>query len=435
MLNLLKTHCIMKKSFFGIRQAAQLIICAGLLAILSACSNSKVDDGTTTNNGNTGATPPTGSPVETAAKVAPNQAPAFAGQTRIGSVKTVMAFKVSIMASGLSYPWGLAFLPDGRMMVSEKPGTIRIVTSTGTIGNAISGVPTVSYQGESGLLSIAVDPDFATSRLVFWTFVEPVSGGGVVSVARGKLSTNETAFENVQVIYRATPAYTSANHKGSNLIFDSQGRLYVSVGEHFDDNIRVQAQSLNSSIGKILRINKDGSAATGNPFENTAGARPEIYSIGHRNPQGLAFNPITGDLWESEHGPQAGDEINIIKPGANYGWPVIAYGLEYSGAKVGNGTQQAGMEQPIYYWDPAIAPSGITFYTGNLMPEWKNNLFVASLKGMHIVRLVIADNKVVGEERLLADQNRRFRKVVQGPDGALYAITDDAQGRIYRIGI
>lgn len=398
-----------------------------------SCSNKNNTDNNT-DNGSTG-TVATGTPVETRGKVGVNQSPAFDGQTRIGSIKTSTAYKVSVVASGLSYPWGLAFLPDGRMLVTEKPGTIRIVTAQGAIGNVITGVPAVSYQGESGLLSIAIDPDFATSRLVFWTFVEAVTGGGVVSVARGKLSANETAFENVQIIYRATPAYNSANHKGSNLIFDSQGRLYVSVGEHFDDGIRVQAQALNSSIGKVLRINKDGIAAAGNPFENTAGARPEIYSLGHRNPQGLAFNPLTGDLWESEHGPQAGDEINIIKPGANYGWPVIAYGLEYSGAKVGNGTQQAGMEQPVYYWDPAIAPSGITFYTGNLIPEWKNNLFVASLKGMHIVRLVISNNKVTGEERLLADQNRRFRKVVQGPDGALYAITDEAQGRIYKIGI
>jgi glucose/arabinose dehydrogenase len=384
---------------------------------------------------NGGGTVATGAPVETANKVAPNQAPAFAGQTRIGSVKTQAPIKVSIVTSSLAYPWGLVFLPDGRMLVTEKQGRIRIVTQQGAVGNAITGVPAVSYQGESGLLGLAVDPDFATSRLIFWSFVEAVSGGNVVSIARGKLSANETAFEDVQIIYRATPAYNSANHKGSQLLFDTQGKLFASFGEHFNDDIRVQAQSLSASIGKIVRLNKDGSAAPGGPFATTAGARPEIWSLGHRNPQGLAFNPVTGDLWESEHGPQAGDEINIIKAGANYGWPTIAYGLEYSGAKVGTGAQQSGMEQPVYYWDPSIAPSGMTFYTGTLIPEWKNNLFVASLKGMHIVRLVIENNKVVGEERLLSDQSQRFRKVVQGPDGALYAITDMAQGRIYRIGI
>jgi glucose/arabinose dehydrogenase len=413
-----------------------LFVCIALSAImLAACSNNNVSDSNSTPPTNGGGAIATGTPVETGAKVAPNQAPAFEGQTRIGSVKTTTAIKVSIVTSGLSFPWGLVFLPDGRMLVTEKQGRIRIVTANGTIGNPISGVPAVSYQGESGLLGLAIDPDFATSRLVFWSFVEPVTGGVVVSIARGKLSTDETTFENVQVIYRATPAYNSANHKGSQLLFDSQGRLYASFGEHFNDDIRVQAQSLSASIGKIVRLNKDGSAAAGGPFANTAGARPEIFSLGHRNPQGLAFNPVTGDLWESEHGPQAGDEINLIKAGANYGWPTIAYGLEYSGAKVGNGTQQAGMEQPVYYWDPAIAPSGMTFYTGSLIPEWQNNLFVAALKGMHIIRLVIKDNKVIGEERLLADQGQRFRKVVQGPDGALYAITDMAQGRIYRIGI
>lgn len=374
-------------------------------------------------------------PVETSTKVAPNQQPSFTGQTRIAGVKTQIALKVTTVASGLVTPWGLAFLPDGRMIVTEKFGRIKIVTREGGVGNAIGGVPTVRFQGESGLMDIAIDPDFATSRLIFWTFGELVIGGGVTSIARGRLSNDETTFENVQIIYRALPAYSSSNHNGSQLLFDNQGRLYASFGERFDNVIRVQAQQLNSSLGKIVRINKDGTPAAGNPFESNATAQKEIWSLGHRNPQGLAFHPVTGDLWESEHGPQAGDEINIIKAGRNYGWPVISYGIEYSGAVVGNGTQQTGMEQPVYYWDPAIAPSGMTFYTGTLIPEWKNNLFVAALRGTHIVRLVITDNKVVGEERLLADQNQRFRRVVQGPDGALYAITDESQGRIYRIGI
>ncbi|QKJ31344.1 PQQ-dependent sugar dehydrogenase [Mucilaginibacter mali] len=424
----------MKKYFNTNKLLAVLLV----TALFAACNNkSHVDDTTNTTVPGGDGSANTNPPVETAAKVAPNQLPAFTEQNRVPGVKTSAAYKVSVITSGLSYPWGLVFMPDGRMMVTEKPGRIRIVTSTGTIGNPISGVPAVNYTGESGLLSLALDPDFATSRLVFWTFTEPVTGGVTMSVARGKLSADETAFENVQVIYRATPTYggSATNHKGSQLLFDNQGRLYVSFGEHSADDIRVNAQSLSSTLGKIVRINKDGTAAAGGPFATTAGAKPEIWSLGHRNPQGLAFNPVTGDLWESEHGPQAGDEINLIKAGANYGWPTIAYGLEYSGAKVGNGTQQNGMEQPIYYWDPAIAPSGMTFYTGSQVPEWKNNLFVAALRGMHIVRLVISNNKVTGEERLLSDQGQRFRRVVQGPDGALYAITDMAQGRIYRIGM
>lgn len=426
----------MKKCFKAHKPPHQILGLMLVATLFAACTaKNNVNNTTNTTDGSTGGS--NNPPVETAAKVAPGQTPAFAQQTRVPGVKTTTAYKVSVITSGLSYPWGLVFMPDGRMMVTEKAGRIRIVTSTGSIGEAITGVPAVNYTGESGLLSLALDPDFATSRLVFWTFTEAVTGGVTMSVARGKLSADEKSFTNVQVIYRATPTYSGSatNHKGSQLLFDNEGRLYVSFGEHSADDIRVNAQSLGSTIGKIVRINKDGTAAAGGPFATTTGARPEIWSLGHRNPQGLAFNPVTGDLWESEHGPQAGDEINLIKAGSNYGWPTIAYGLEYSGAKVGNGTQQSGMEQPVYYWDPAIAPSGMTFYTGSQIPEWKNNLFVAALRGMHIVRLVISNNKVTGEERLLSDQGQRFRRVVQGPDGALYAITDMAQGRIYRIGM
>jgi glucose/arabinose dehydrogenase len=372
-------------------------------------------------------------PVETRPKVAPDQQPAFTGQTRVAGVKTQMAFHVTIITSGLNHPWGLAFLPDGRMIVTERSGTMRIVSPTGNIGNPIANVPAVRNQGEGGLLDLKTDPDFATSRLLFWTYTENSGGNGVNCVASGRLSDDELSLENVQVIFRGTTAYPSANHNGSRMLFDNQGILYVSFGEGFDNNIRVQAQQLNSSLGKIIRINKDGTPAAGNPFTATAGALPEIFSLGHRNPQGLAFNPQTGKLWESEHGPQAGDEINLIEPGHNYGWPVIAYGLEYSGAVVGNGTQQNGLDQPVYYWDPSIAPSGICFYTGSLIPEWKNNLFVAALGGTQIIRLVVSNDRVTGEEKLLADQGQRFRNVVQGPDGALYAITDQDQGRIYRI--
>jgi glucose/arabinose dehydrogenase len=375
--------------------------------------------------------------VETRKKVAPNQKPAFKEQNRAPAVKTQTKFTVKVLVSGLHRPWGLEFLPDGKMIVSEKPGTIRIISTSGKVGNPIANVPPVRNVGDAGLLDLKLDPDFASTRLVFWSYVKDSAGTGRNIVIRARLSKDETSFENVTEIFRGTSPYSGPNHNGSRMLFDRDGLLYVTFGERFDDSIRMQAQHLNSSLGKIIRIHKDGTAAAGNPFVNVAGDLPEIFSYGHRNPQGLAFNPVTGELWESEHGPQAGDEVNIIKPGRNYGWPIIAYGLEYSDKPVnGTGlTQKEGMEQPIYYWDPSIAPSGITFYTGSLIPEWRNNLFIAALGGMHIVRLIIKDNKVIGEERLLADQQRRFRDVVQGPDGALYAITDDDDGRIYRIGI
>ncbi len=412
---------IIPLAFRSLRKIAALFIS---VAALAGCGKgSPNSDGQDT----------TGAPVETREKVAPAQQPAFAGQTRIGSVKSREAYRVTVLASGLAYPWSLAFLPDGRMLVTEKQGRIRIVSAQGAVGNPISGVPAVRYQGESGLHALAIDPDFATTREVFWTFSEPQGNGSVLSIARARLSDNESTFENVRVIYRAGTAYSAVNHNGSRLLFDAQKRLYASFGERSDDAIRVQAQQLNSALGKILRLNRDGSAAAGNPFAATTGALPEIWSLGHRNPQGLAFHPVTGELWESEHGAQGGDEINRIQSGSNYGWPTIGYGLEYSGAVIGSGTQQTGMEQPVYYWDPAIAPSGMMFYTGDMFPEWKNNLFVAALKGMHLVRLVINNNKVTGEERLLADQNQRIRSVVQGPDGALYVINDQAEGKIYRI--
>ena len=342
---------------------------------------------------------------------------------------------MTTLASGLNHPWGLEFMPDGRMIISERPGTIRIITSSGSVGNPIANVPPVRNKGDGGLMDLRLDPDFKSTRLIFFSFMKDSAGTGRNIVARARLSKDETKLENVTVIYRGTSAYSGPNHNGSRMLFDSAGHLYVTFGERFDDSIRMEAQKLNSSLGKIILIEKNGKAVPSGPFAGIAGELPEIYSYGHRNPQGLAFSPVTGELWETEHGPQGGDEVNIIKPGRNYGWPIIAYGLEYSGKPVnGTGiTQKEGMEQPVYYWDPAIAPSGMTFYTGSLIPEWHNNLFVAALGGSHLIRLVIRDNKVVGEERLLTDQHQRFRNIVQGPDGALYAITDHDNGRLYRI--
>lgn len=372
------------------------------------------------------------SPVETKA---PNTAykPAFAGQTRIAGVKSKTAFEGKVLSSNLKSPWGIAPLPDGRFLITEKRGTMRIATATGQISDSIQGIPTVNFRGQGGLLGITIDPAFAQNRMVYWVFSENTPEGNLTAVAKGKLSADEKRMENATVIYRAIPAYNGNLHYGGRILFDKGGNLVVSTGERSDLATRAQAQQLNSALGKVVRITKDGKPAAGNPFAGNASARPEIYSYGHRNVQGLAFHPVTGDLWENEFGPRGGDELNRVQAGKNYGWPAITYGIEYSGEKVGPAeTQKSGMEQPVYYWDPVISPSGMTFYKGNNIPEWTNNLFISSLSGMHIARLVINNNKVVGEERLLSGENQRFRDITQGTDGALYAVTD--QGRFYRIG-
>ncbi len=309
---------------------------------------------------------------------------------------------------------------------------MRIVTISGQVSAPLSGIPAVNSGGQGGLLGLCIDPAFTTNRMVYWSFSERRPDGNLLAVAKGRLSANETSLENVTIIYRATPAYSGVNQYGSRVIFDRTGNLLVSSGDRSDPGIRQQAQAVNSAVGKLIRITTDGNPAAGNPFAGQSEARSELYSIGHRNQHGLAIHPVTGDLWEGELGPRGGDEINRIQPGANYGWPIITYGIDYSGQRLGEGIQQrAGMEQPVYYWDPVVSPSGMTFYSGNRIPEWQNNLFISALSGMHIVRLVIDNNRVVGEERLLASEGQRFRDITQGPDGALYAITDG--GRLYRI--
>ena len=373
----------------------------------------------------------TSAPVETK-EANTNYEPAFEGQTRVAGTETTTPYEVTVLNSTLNRPWGIAALPDGRFIVTEKGGTMRIVGANGVPGEPLQGVPEVNSAGQGGLLGIAPDPAFDQTRMVYWAFSESLADGNVTSVAKGKLSSDEKSLEDVEVIYRATPAYESTLHYGGRLIFGKDGNLFLSTGERSDIETRPQAQDLNSGLGKIIRITTDGKPVDGNPFEEESEARPEIYSYGHRNVQGIAFHPETGDLWETEFGPRGGDELNRIESGKNYGWPVITYGVEYSGEPIGEAIQQKeGMEQPVYYWDPVISPSGITFYNSDSIAEWKNNLFISALSGQHINRLVIENNKVVGEERLLEDQNQRFRDIIQGRDGALYAITD--QGRLYKI--
>jgi aldose sugar dehydrogenase len=373
----------------------------------------------------------TTAPVETKS---PNSdyKPAFPGQTRIAAVVTKTPYEGKIVTTSLSQPWSLAALPDGRFIVTEKKGTIRIVSASGAVGEAVAGVPKVNSAGQGGLLGICIDPAFARNRMVYFAFSEPLAEGNLTAVAKGKLSTDEKTLEGVTVIYRATPAYNGTLHYGGRVLFSKDGNLFLSTGERSDLVTRPQAQEINSGLGKVIRITTDGKPAPKNPLAGQANAHPEIYSYGHRNVQGLALHPVTGDLWEVEFGPRGGDELNRIEPGKNYGWATITYGIEYRGDKVGEGIQQKeGLIQPVYYWDPVISPSGITFYDGSGISEWKNNLFISSLSGMHICRVVIENNKVTGEERLLSGENQRFRDVKQGLDGALYAVTDG--GRLYRI--
>lgn len=358
--------------------------------------------------------------------------PAFVGQTRIKAVKTTTPLTISVINKKLESPWSIAVMPDGRFLITQKEGTMVILSSDGKLVKQITGLPKVDDSGQGGLLDLSLAPDFAKSRMVYWAYAEPQSRGVLLAIAKGKLAANETSIEEQTIIYRATPAYSGKLQYGSRIVFDPNGNLFVSTGERSGNDIRIQAQHLNSSLGKILHLTPAGKAVPNGPFANQANARPEIYAYGLRNPDGLAIHPQTGELWEAEFGPRGGDEINIIKPGKNYGWPIITYGTEYSGRKVGDGIQQkAGMEQPIYYWNPSISPGSIAFYNHNHIAEWKGNLFVAALSGSHIIRLVIKDNKIVGEERLLEDKGERFRDLAEGKDGALYAVTDG--GNLFRI--
>ncbi len=370
-------------------------------------------------------------PVETKAPNA-DYKPAFEGQTRISGVKTTTPYEVNIIAEGLSSPWSVASLPDGRLAVTEKAGKLRIVTKEGVLSDAITGFPNVDNRGQGGLLVVVPAPDFNTSRMLYFTFAERKPEGSLTAVGKGKLSADESKIENFEVIFRAIPYFDNSMHFGSRIVFDNDGNIFVSTGERSDLKTRPKAQLLDNGYGKVVHITSEGKPVEGNPFVNIPDALPEIYSYGHRNPQGLDIHPETGELWLSEMGPQGGDELNLIKSGENYGWATIGYGIEYNGDKVGGGiTQKDGMEQPVYYWDPVLSPSGMTFYSSDVMPEWKNNLFIGGLSSKHIARIVIQNNKVIGEERLLEKENQRFRDLEMGNDGALYAVTDE--GRLYRI--
>ncbi|WP_414832943.1 PQQ-dependent sugar dehydrogenase [Afifella sp. YEN Y35] len=342
---------------------------------------------------------------------------------------------VETVAEGLSHPWGLAFLPDGSMLVTERSGNLRHVTPAGDVSEPISGLPEVDNRSQGGLLDIALDPDFEENRLVYWSYAEPGDGGTTsTAVARGELSDDGTEMQDVQVTFSQEPKVASTAHYGSRLVFDREGRLFVTLGERFSEAFRGQAQELDSDLGKIVRLNSDGSIPDDNPYVGREDARPEIWSYGHRNVQAAALNPETGELWEIEHGPKGGDELNIARPGENYGWPVISYGVNYNGTPVGSGKAQAeGMVDPLYQWTPVIAPSGMIFYEGDMFPEWQGDIFVGGLASQALVRLELDGEKVTHEERLLHERAQRIRDVVEGPDGAIYLLTDEANGAIWRV--
>jgi len=358
-------------------------------------------------------------------------APAFAQDTqRVRTDKVEVV--VETVARGLDHPWSLAFLPDGRMLVTERPGRLRIVTADGTLSEPIKGMPRIATRGQGGLLDVALDPNFRQNRLVYLSFAEDRGEGRAgTSVMRGRLDEAGSALTDTKVIFRQEPSYTGGNHFGSRLVFDRNGNLFVTVGDRFD--LRDQAQNPANLLGKVIHIRPEGGPAPDNPFLNREGTRPEIWSIGHRNVQGAALNPQTGELWTAEHGARGGDEINIPRKGKNYGWPVITYGVDYSGAKIGEGTKKAGMEQPIYYWDPSIAPSGMAFYTGDKFPAWRGSVLVGALAGKLVSRLETSGDRITGEERMLHQLGERIRDVRQGPDGYVYLLTDSGQGRLLRV--
>jgi aldose sugar dehydrogenase len=336
--------------------------------------------------------------------------------------------KLTPVATGLEHPWGLAFLPDGAMLVTERPGRLRLVAADGALSKAISGVPEVYARGQGGLLDVAIDPRFADNRRVYLSYSEPGAGGAGTAVARGRLEGERLA--DVSVIFRQEPKLMTSLHFGSRLVFAADGRLFVALG---DRDTRALAQDPSSHVGKVVRIEADGRAPPDNPFVGKPGARPEIWSLGHRNIQGAALDPRTGALWTNEHGARGGDEVNQPRAGLNYGWPVISYGREYSFLPIGEGTAKPGLEQPVHYWDPSIAPSGMAIYTGDKFPAWRGHMFVGSLKFGRLVRLELKDGKAVKEERLLEGFNERVRDVRQGPDGYLYLLTDSPAGRLLRL--
>ncbi|MFM1885226.1 MAG: hypothetical protein RL026_383 [Pseudomonadota bacterium] len=412
-----------------VRRSTLAITVASLLAACNAPSEAPTAPGT--------AAGPDGVGLETrpAEGAKYDYRPAFPGQTRAPALQTGTPLEVREVVRGFASPWAFAFLPDGRILVSERAGSLRLVSLEGRLSAPFDGVPAVLFEGQGGLLDIALHPRFEDNNLVYFSYAEPREGGNGTALARARLveSGGTPRLEGVEVLFRQQPTVQSGFHFGSRIVFDGQGHLYLSLGERALPVAREQSQDLAGHLGKVVRLNDDGSVPADNPFVGRAGARPEIWSYGHRNVQAAALD-AQGRLWTIEHGPRGGDELNRPEAGRNYGWPVISYGIEYSGMKVGEGaTARPGMEQPVYYWDPVIAPSGLVFHSGKLVPEWRGDLFVGGLGSMKLVRLKLDGDRVTGEEWLLRDRNARIRDVQEGPDGALYVITDGPDAALLRI--
>jgi glucose/arabinose dehydrogenase len=372
-------------------------------------------------------------PVETREANVPTQKPAFAGQTRACAMQSGVAFDVTVLAKALVHPWAVEPLPGGDLLVTERPGRLRVVSASGKTGEPVAGLPPVDARNQGGLLDVALSPAFERDRTLYWSYSEPREGGNATSVARGVLSSDAQRLEEVRVIFRAQPTYNGTMHFGSRVVFGPDGMLYITLGERSDTPMRPQAQQRDSHMGKIVRIAPDGTVPKDNPYVGQENSLPEIWSMGHRNVQSAAFDR-QGQLWIVEHGTRGGDELNLIEKGKNYGWPIVAYGHEYAGKPIaGAVTDRPGFERPVYYWDPVIAPSGAEFYSGGAFPEWRDNLFVGNLKDKKLVRLKLDNNRVIGEEHLLADRGQRIRDVRQAPDGALYVVTDEKAGELWKI--
>lgn len=397
-----KTHFPMFKPQFNLRFAIALLIWSG--GTLAQAPNP-----------------------ENQAPNAESQQPAFSGQTRAPESAVEQAFELVTIAGGLEFPWAVEFLPDGSFLVTERPGRLRVIAADGSMSDPLQGLPAIDYSRQGGLMDVALDPDFASNQTIFFSFSESADGNANhTALARARLVLgSQPRLEDTQVIYRQQPSTPSPFHFGSRIVFAADKTLLMIQGERGADQYRPQAQALDSLLGKLVRLNRDGSIPTDNPFAGQAGARGEIWSYGHRNSSALAFRPGTDELWEVEHGTRGGDEINIIERGGNYGWPDAAYGIEYMGQPIAEGATTApGTIQPVYYWDPVIAPGGMAFYNGDLFPDWKGSLFVTGLNSRYVARLTLDGQRIVGEERLLEDVDTRWRDIAQGPDGAIYLTTD-----------